>query len=240
MRPFPFRRSLSLLLCLVLAHPSFPGQAGKQSPQPQIANGSIIKPDPKLAKKYAEQGAKLEAAGDFEGALAEYEEAARYAPFDVTIVSKGVSLRAKLVRDYVNKAESMAIERNLDGATEALLLALRIDPSNTILAERLHQMESMKGDQNQRGNGLPPEEPPEGLPVVKPERTTQSFNLPATDVRVAYEQVAATFGIKAAFDPELPAHTVHLRVSDVDFETAMKVLAAESGTFWRPLNEKLI
>ncbi len=134
----------------------------------------------------------------------------------------------------------MAIERNLEGATEALLLALRIDPSNTILAERLHQMESMKGDQHDRGNGLPPEEPPEGLPVAKPDRATHSFNLHATDVRVAYEQVAATYGIKASFDPELPSRTVRFRVSDVDFDTAMKVMAAESGTFWRPLNAKLI
>lgn len=240
MRPFSFRRSLSLLLCLFLVHPCFPGQEGKKSPQSQVANGSLIKPDAKRAKKYAEQGAKLEAAGDLDGALAAYEEAARYAPFDVTLVSKGVALRAKLVRDYVNKAERMAIERNLDGATEALLLALRIDPSNTILAERLHQIESMKGDQTQRASGLPPEEAPEGLPVAKPDKSTHDFTLPATDVRVAYEQVAGTYGIKAAFDPELPARTIRFRVSDVDFDTAMNALAAESGTFWRPLNANLI
>jgi len=239
-RPFPFRQSLSLFLSLAVTCPSLPAQAGQQPPQAAGPNASIIKPDPKLAKKYADQGAKLEAAGDLDGALAAYEEAARYAPFDVTVVSKGVALRSRLVRDYVNKAESLAIDGDLNGATEALLLALRIDPSNTILAERLHQIEAMKGAETERGSGLPPEEPPEGLPELKPDKATHSFNLHATDVRVAYEQIAATYGIKASFDPELPARTVRFRVADVDFDTAMKVLTAESGTFWRPMTPKQI
>jgi len=129
MRPLSFRQSLSLILSLALTYPSLAAQAGQQPPQTAGPNASIIKPDPKLAKKYADQGAKLEAAGDLDGALAAYEEAARYAPFNVTIVSKGVALRSKLVRDYVDKAESLAIARDLNGAAEALLLALRIDPS---------------------------------------------------------------------------------------------------------------
>jgi len=240
MRPLSFRQSLSLILSLALSCSTLPAQAGQQPPQTAGPNASIIKPDPKIAKKYADQGAKLEAAGDFDGALAAYEEAARYAPFNVVIVSKGVALRSKLVRDYVNKAESLAIEKDLNGATEALLLALRIDPSNTILAERLHQIEAMKGDESERGNGLPPEEPPEGLPEVQPDKVTHSFDLHATDVRVAYEQVAATYGIKVSFDPELPARTVRFRVPDVDFDTAMKILSDVSGTFWRPVTAKLI
>jgi type II secretory pathway component GspD/PulD (secretin) len=172
--------------------------------------------------------------------LAAYEEAARYAPFDVTIVSKGVALRSRLVREYVNKAESLAIQKDVTGATEALLLALRIDPTNTILAERLHQIEAMKGDETEHGNGLPTPEPPEGLPELKPDKATHSFNLNATDVRAAYQQVAATYGIKVSFDPELAARTVRFRVSDVDFDTAMKILTAESGTFWRAMTPKQI
>jgi type II secretory pathway component GspD/PulD (secretin) len=240
MRPLALRQSVSLVLCLALASPSFPAPAGWQSPQKPVDTGSFVKPDPKLAKRLADQGARLEAAGDLDGALAAYEEAARYSPFDVSIVSKGVALRSKLVRDYVNNAERMAIDGDLDGATAGLLLALRIDPSNTIVAERLHQMESMKSDKGERSSGLSPEEPPEGLPVLNPDQSTHSFNLHAIDMRLAYEQIAATYGIKAAFDPDLPARTVRVRVEDVDFDTAMKIVAAESGTFWRPLNAKLI
>jgi len=240
MRSFILRPGVSLLLCAVLACPSLPGQGDKQSANDAVNMGSLVKPDPKRARKLADQGARQEAAGDFDGALASYEEAARYAPFDVTIVSKGVALRSKLVRDYVGTAERMAIDGNLDGATQALAAALHIDPSNTIVTERLHQMESMRGDWSGTGNGLPQELLPQGLPVIKPEKITRSFNLRPTDVRSAYEQVAAIYGIKAAFDPELPARSVRFRATDVNFDTAMKIMAAETGTFWRPLDAKLI
>ncbi len=59
-------------------------------------------------------------------------------------------------------------------------------------------------------------------------------------MRSAYEQVAAAYGIKASFDPDLPARNVKLRLEAVDFDSVMKVLNAESGTFWRALNPKLI
>jgi type II secretory pathway component GspD/PulD (secretin) len=194
-----------------------------------------VKPDPKLAKKFAEQGAKLEAGGRYEEALAAYQEAARYAPFDVTIVSKGVALRSKLVRGYVDSAERLALDGNYEGATLQLAAALRIDPGNTIVEERLHQLQA----QNEVKKEVVREEPPIGLPKLEPLKATRSFNL-QTDVRSAYEQVAAAYGIKASFDPDLPSRTVRLRLSEVDFETAMKVMTAETGTFWRPANSHLI
>ena len=52
---------------------------------------NLVKPDPKRAKKLAEQAAKEEAAGNLLAAMDDYEEAARYAPFDVTIVAKGAA-----------------------------------------------------------------------------------------------------------------------------------------------------
>src|SRR6516164_3293270 len=60
------------------------------------------------------------------------------------------------------------------------------------------------------------------------------------ELRGAYEEVAGAYGVKASFDPDLPSRIVKLRLDNVDFQTAMTVLTAESRTFWRPLNSKLI
>jgi len=76
-----------------------------------------------------EQAAKEEAAGDYIRALSDYEDAARYAPFDVTIVGKGAALRSRLLREHLDGAERMAVEGNIDGATEQLAIALEIDPA---------------------------------------------------------------------------------------------------------------
>lgn len=229
------RGVVALLLTWLLVCSGVPAQTQVPKPSGPVDPRAMVKPDPKKAKKLAELGSKEEAAGQYTEALAAYEEAARYAPFDVTIVNLGASLRSRLVRGYMDDAEKRAIAGDLDGATRQLATALHLDPSNSIVQERLQQMELMKGDSKE----LPPQEPPIGLPQLKPNHTRQHFRIQA-DLRAAYEQVAAAYGIKAAFDPDLPSRSVKLRLEDVDFETAMKVLTAETGTFWHALNEKLI
>jgi len=197
----------------------------------------MVKPDPKRAKKLADLGGRQEAAGQYEEALVSYQEAARYAPFDATIVNLSVSLRSRLVRGYVEEAEKRAIAGDLDGATQQLATALHLDPSNSIVAERLQQMELMKNDS--KLEQLQSQEPPIGLPQLKTNHSRQNFRIQA-DLKTVYEQVAAAYGIKAAFDPDLPARAVKLRLDDADFETAMKVLTVQTGTFWHALNDKLI
>jgi len=229
------RPGLSFLLSGLLLCGQLPAQTGASAGKPTQDPFAVVKPDPKLAKKFAALAAKAEAAGDAEGALRAYEEAARYAPFDVTIVSKAAALRSKLIRTYVDNAERLALDGNFHAATLELGAALSIDPSNTIVEERLRQLQARDEDKQE----LQREEPPAGLPVLQPQKVTRSFNVRG-DVRSAYEQIASAYRVKASFDPDLPARSARLRLENVDFETAMKVLTLESGTSWRALNPKLM
>lgn len=234
MFPRALQPSLALLLVCLLACPPSPTQ------QPQSAPGSNdphaqLKPDPKHAKRLVELGTKQEAAGAYEQALSSYDEAARYAPFDVTIVGKAAALRSKLVQGHVDSAERLALDGRFLESSEQLAAALQIDPSNSTLLERLKQVDSMRAG----SKGLTQEEPPEGMPQLTPAKGNKSFRL-QTDLQTAFEQVAAAFGLKVSFDPDLPSRNVKLRIEDVDFETAMKVLTLQTGTFWKPLNSKLI
>ncbi|MGB8494136.1 MAG: Ig-like domain-containing protein [Candidatus Acidiferrum sp.] len=229
------RPALSLMLSGLLLCGQLPAQTGSSGGKPAQDPFAVVKPDPKLAKRLVGLAAKAEAAGDEEGALRAYEEAARYAPFDVTIVSKGAALRSTLVRAHVDNAERLALDGNFLAATLELGAALSIDPSNTIVEERLRQLRARGNDKEE----LQREEPPAGLPVLQPQKATRSFNLRG-DVRSAYEQIASAYGIKASFDPDLPARNARLHLENVDFDTAMKVLTLESGTSWRALNGTLM
>jgi type II secretory pathway component GspD/PulD (secretin) len=225
---------LAILLCWLLACPQLPALGG-QTTSGDDNSHALVKPDPKRAKKLVELGTKEEQAGEDEQALAAYDEAARYAPFDVTVVSKAAALRSKLVHGYVDNAERLTVQGDFQGATQQLAAALHIDPSNTIVLERMKQVESM-------GNGAkvsPPEEPPLGLSQINPSKDKKSFHL-QTDLQSAYDQVVSAYGLKVTFDPDLPARNIKVRLDDVDFDTAMKVLALETGTFWTPLNSKMI
>src|SRR6266849_6030252 len=223
----------AVLLSWALICPTLSAQDPQAPNAKREAERSFVKPDPKRAKKLVEQAAKEEAAGDYVRALSDYEEAARYAPFDVTIVGKGAALRSRLLREHLDGAERLAVEGNIDGATQELAVALEIDPGNPAILERLQQISAMK----ETPTGERRAEPPEGLPQLEPEKTNKSFNL-QTDVRSAYEQVAQAFGVKASFDPDLQARATRLHLQEVDFYTAMKVLGMETGTFWHAVDSK--
>ena len=223
------RLSTSLLLSLLLC-----AQVPAQAPSPSEPQATAVLPDPKRAHKAAERGGKAEAAGRFEEALAAYEEAARYAPQDASIVEQGVSLRSRLVRAQVEAAERDALAGRLTQATEELGAALRVDPGNTIVEERLVQLKAMD-DEPRAG----PATAISGLPRLQPQAGTRNLNLRG-DTKTVYEQVADLFGVKAEFDPDVTVRNVRLHVDVVDFSTAMNLLGSQTGTFWRPLNPSLM
>src|SRR5215475_10207137 len=98
------RAAVALLLAGMLVCPEMPGQTQAPKPSGPVDPRGMVKPDPKRAKRLAELGGKEEAAGQYTEALSAYEEAARYAPFDVTIVNLAASLRSRLVRGYMDEA----------------------------------------------------------------------------------------------------------------------------------------
>jgi tetratricopeptide (TPR) repeat protein len=222
MRHASFNPILSVLFQALLLYPlACKAQDKPKLEQSKTEQVGLPPADPKHAKLLIEQGKKEEAIGAFPEALQDYEAAARYAPFDVTIVAKAAALRSKLVHAYVESSERNALEGNLDAATMDLAMALHNDPSNAVVEERLQQMQSMRDGANTH---RVVDEPPEGLARLEPDRkSVHSFNL-RSDVKNAYEQVASAYGVKATFDPDLPARPVRFRVSDVDFDTAISIL----------------
>src|SRR5260370_24699684 len=155
---------LSLLLCM---------QAPAQAPPSTQLQGTMVRPDPKRAQKAAEKADKAEVAGHFDEALADYEEAAHYAPQDASIVERWAALRSKLVRVYAESAERDALEGRLTQATAELGAALRIDPGNSIVAELLVQLKAMEDE--------PDSKPAKGisrLPRLRPHGGKQNLALP--------------------------------------------------------------
>ncbi|MGB9466300.1 MAG: FG-GAP-like repeat-containing protein [Candidatus Acidiferrum sp.] len=192
------------------------------------------RPNPKFARKLSELADKALAEGHLDEALNDYEQAARYAPQDTALIERIASMRSKLVHDHVEAAERDALAGHADVATEELARALLMDPGNTIVAERLNQMKAMKDEPVAR-----PDRKIAGLPELKPLKRMQNLDLRG-DTKTVYEQVGALFGIKVTFDPDLAARPVRLRADNVDFNTALKVLSVQTGTFFHPLTSTLL
>ena len=236
-----FRQTVACVLAILLCCAQSPAQSSSQSQSapPQTAPNEAQlqmapRPNPKSAKKLSELADKELAEGRFDEALNYYEQAARYAPQDTALIERIASMRSKLVRDHVEAAERDALAGHADVATEELAKALLIDPGNTIVAERLKQMNAMKDEPLAK-----PDRRIEGLPELKPFSQKQDLNLRG-DTKTVYEQLGQLFGIKVTFDPDLAARTIRLHADDVDFPTALKVLSAQTGTFSRPLTSTLL
>src|SRR6266851_5319228 len=202
-----------LLLLLVAGVAS--GQAlGKA----KVANDT--KEDIKQAQQLAERGDRAFAAGNMNGALADYEQAVKHAPGDAGILRRAAAVRTQVVQKLVDQAESDALDGFVVQATDLMYEALKIDPGNAIVAERLAQMKQMPKEYLPRGD-------------------KEDYEMRG-DSKSAYEQVAQMYGITVAFDPDLTSKNIKLRVNDVDFYTAMQLLGAESKTFYRAVNSKLM
>lgn len=202
--------------------------------QPPQALSERVRPDAKRARKAAEQGEKAEAAGQWEDALSAFEEAARYAPKEIALVERAAALRSKLVRSYADRAERDALAGRLEQATETLAAALAVDPSNSDVLERLRQIKSMADETKPQAIPDIPD-----LPRLKPQAGKHNIDLRG-DTRTVYEQLAGIFGLRASFDPDLIVRSVRLNLNEVDFRSAATVLAAETETFWRPVNATLM
>lgn len=227
-------RTLRQAAVLIVSALLLSQQVPAQSPSSSAGRRAAAHPDAKRARKAAERGDKAEAAGRIEEALEAYEEAARYGPQDTRIIEHAAALRSRLVRTYVDAAESNALAGHFDLATEGLGAALAIDPTNSFITERLGQLKSMEQEPVAKTASEI-----EGLPKLQPQVGTRNVNLRG-DTRTVYEQLASLFGVKASFDPDLNVRNVNMRVDNVDFKTAVSVLAAQTGTFWRPLNANSI
>src|SRR5712664_3122133 len=226
----PLRQAASLVLSILLCVSTF-------AQQPQLsatAPNTIVRPDPKRAQKLVEAGQKAEADGRNDEALSAYDEATRLAPQNLALVGRGAALRSRLIREHVDKAEQLALAGKLPQAKEELTIAMRIDPSNKVVAERYAQMESMRDDEPSQATAEI-----SGLPRLKTQAGRRSFDLRG-DTRSAYQQVAQAFGVKVTFDADVVSRQVRMQLDDVDFNTAVSLLGSTTGTFWRPVNATLM
>lgn len=209
---------------------------------PKAASKAGQKGDAREAKRAYELGLRAEATADWNAAFDAYSEAAENAPRDVEILRHKELARFRLVSAHTDAAERYAVAGKMSEAREELREALSLDPGYSVAQERLAQFSKPSfnpqagqpalGQTDRAGPGLA------GPVRLAPQPGLRSFDF-RTDTRSAYAEVARQFGLTASFDADLASRRVQLKLSDVDFRTAMDVLAQQTNTFWRPVNEHL-
>ena len=221
------RLALALTVALCLSTAVLTGQSPAPAEPPTARR---VKPDARKARKAYEKGLRLEQAADWPRAFEAYGEAARYAPADVEYALRRELARFRLVERHTDQAERAALAGRPDQAAAELKSALEKDPGYSVARERLAQLAPLVEKHKQAAAGYAT-----APPRVQPQAGTRDFDFRG-DTRGAYEEVANKFGLKALFDGDMPSRPVRLRISGVDFSTAMQLVALQTDSFWRAMD----
>jgi hypothetical protein len=60
------------------------------------------------------------------------------------------------------------------------------------------------------------------------------------DSRAIYEAIGKQSGVSVLFDPDYTSRTIHVDINKASLADALQIVAAESRTFWRPVNSDTI
>ena len=202
-----------------------------------MANGRLpaVKADPKKAGQLYKQGLKAEQAGEWQEAFNAYSNATTWSP-DRDYLMKRETARSRLVQAKVDLAEREAVSGRLPEARRDLLAAGYLDPTNTVIRDRLAELSALEPSLRQQ---KPTEFELAGEVRLEHQTGKRSFDYRG-NTPGAYDEVARQFGVEAAFDADLHARPVHLRTGPEDFATTLRILGAMTGTFWRPLTKHLL
>jgi hypothetical protein len=232
----------SLLIVVALVAPVRPQAVPQMAKKPPAAPAGTkpaaapsVKPDTRKAKQAHDEGVLAEKKQDWATAYEDYSDAVRWAPDNRKYLMSRELARSQLVQTKMEAAERDAISGTFEDAERELESALSLDPTNTVVSERLSEISSIASPVAPR---IPAELPFAGEVHLAYKEGKQSFDYRG-DTRGAYQQVARQFGVDVAFDEDLNSHPVRLQVEDVDFLQAMQILGDMTGSFWRPLTKRL-
>ena len=204
-----------------------------QSPRSATGGGNsaLSSPAANNARQAYNEGLRAENSGDWEAAFQAYHKALALSPEDRAIQLHVQLASSALAQQRTEQAERQLLSGNPALARAMLQSALEVDPSYTVAQERLQQLAQVDASPGLAADKLAGDNLASTLPAIKPNAGNRNFDYNGA-THGAYEELARQFGVAAAFDPELQDRQIRFRVSDVDFDTAMRLLSEQTDTFW--------
>jgi Bacterial type II and III secretion system protein/FG-GAP-like repeat len=220
-------------MIVALAAPVARTQAPAQSSD-SAASGKPDKADLKKAKVAYEQAVRAERQQDWDTAYTAYTDASDWAPDNHDYALHRAIARSRLVQSKVDAAERDAISGRLDSALKQLMSASFIDPTSSVVRERIAELAALEPGQRPK----PVDVDLGGEPRLEYLEGHHNFDFRG-DTQAAYNELGRQFGVEVAFDVDLRARQIRFQADDVDFPTAARLLGSMTGTFWRALSPRL-
>lgn len=176
---------------------------------------------------------ELEKSGRTKEALTALSRALDLSPGNPQYLFAREMLRQHMVNDRLEAGNRLADSGDNAGAAAQFRAAVSIDPADSYLQQRVHDVSPDDPDRERIFQLLA------SVDQVRlaPAQGRKSFHVRG-DTRSIYTEIARAFNLSAQFDENLTPRNLRFDLDDVDFYTAIRLAGKLTRTFWSPLTRQ--
>jgi general secretion pathway protein D len=202
------------------------------------------------AKAAYTRGVRAESQNQTDAAYEAYKEAYALKPKDPKYMAAYLQSRASAAAEHVRKGQLLRDKLKLEEALVEFQRAAEIDRSNLGAQEEMNRTATMlkKQAQQEGGAATPQPESPlskmmeevEGPVDLEPFSDTPLTLRMTTTADNVYKTIGKLAGINVLFDLDYKPQRINIELDDVPLREALRMVAMQSKTFWRPISTKAI
>ena len=204
---------------------------------------------PDEAKNAYRRGSKAESQNKYDIAFEEIAKAHTLKPKDARYNTAFLRARNAAAEEHVHQGQLLRASLKLQEALIEFQRAAEIDPTNFFARQELQATADIL--KKQADSQTPPPPAPESLLSKMAREAEGPVDLePANDNRLTlrltttadnvYKTIGKLAGINVLFDLDYKPQRISIELDDVPLKEALRMVALQSKTFWRPVSTKAI
>src|SRR5437588_7630862 len=195
------------------------------------------------------QGVRAESKNQSDAAFEAFKQAYALKPKDPKYVTAYLRARTAAAIDHVQNGEKLLKSVELEKALAEFQRAVEIDGTNFLAAGEMRRTALLLKRKNEsRGKSSANQEPQltqqaedlEGPVTLEPSPNTPITLRMTTTADNVYKTIGKLGGVNVLFDLDYKPQKIAIELNDVKMEEALKMVAMESKTFWRPISSTAI
>jgi general secretion pathway protein D len=204
---------------------------------------------PDDAKNAYNRGVHAESLNQYDKAFEEYQKAFQLKPKDARYTTAYLRARTAAAEDHVHQGQVLKANLKLEEAVIEFQRAMEIDSTNFVARQELQSTADILKKQMEN-KVLPPPAPEtllakmareaEGPVDLEPTSDNHLTLRLTTNADNVYKTIGKLAGINVLFDLDYKPQRISIELDDVPLKEALRMVALQSKTYWRPISTKAI
>jgi general secretion pathway protein D len=202
---------------------------------------------PDAASSAYKKGTRAESRKQYDAACESFKLAYTLKPKDARYELAYMRARATAAAQHVANGLKLRNEQKLQEALAEFQRGAEIDNTNYVAAQEVRRTAEMLKKQSEPGVAAKAESPlaklvagAQGPVDIEPSPNTTITMRVTNTADLVYRAIGKVGGINVLFDLDYKPQKITVELNDVPIKEALKMVALESKTFWRPISTSTI